>query len=909
MPRLPKIVVKFNSIVIRKILPPPIWAVPLIGLVAFLALQLLEPLQRLLGSVPRSLLMVAAALFFLWAWQCVAFGPLPRRWMLNSSRFKAMAFGATAGFLWSSVWLLIPVWGLLKLVGLLTIAPVMGWRWQRSGRPVAAWGVWVGWILGLGLVCLAMFANPWRLERFFHSLGVGELDTKGWHYQWDRLMDALSGLSPMGGGWSGVPPVLTRGDDAAWLLRLGANLGWIPMGLMAIGLVLIWLFFAASLYRNPVGERFSLRSRRLATLLALLHALAAALYGAWSFGYLYRPMGALPPLAHAGWWVLSVALAALWWRARQQRRIRYGNAIGVNPVLLWAWITTCLTWVGLSIAGLVHFPTHIQKWKQWHSSGLDLPAARVEMVDHSGEHLLAKNVVTYDLRLRPSAFWAASWGNPKPEGENKSELSDADREAALLGALSPWPQAVGVARYRLAQMERSTEGPKLLLWAQPKEVVDAVLARLNALGISGVEANARTSRYYPEGALTAHAVGFSSLSDPSHGQEGLELDPELRYVKLGTEVRAPLRTAINLRFQRIADGALKAAMKTYGASTGAVMIVDVSSGGVRAMVSAPGFDPNDPSSFRNPYQPERVLNQATSRPVALGSLLTPLLVADLLQRGILKTDSVVNLGEPLGLKIAGVRVKDTQPVPQTSLAEIVARSSNVGQAKLALRFTEPELQAMLEGSGLQGPTGMIGLSGAELAKPDWAAWHAGLQVAAGQNLTSTLARTVQAYLPIANGGLDRRLTLMGENEQGSTLYAPSVRRVLGDPVACEVRRMLYMATGAGGTAPLAQVHGVSVAGKTASTTHLPVWEGGILRLIAQADTSFIGMFPAENPQYLIGVRLGFSDTKPHLAGQTVAPVFAQVVQGMLASGALQQTAAGTACKMPSLAPSNEVTVR
>jgi cell division protein FtsI (penicillin-binding protein 3) len=121
--------------------------------------------------------------------------------------------------------------------------------------------------------------------------------------------------------------------------------------------------------------------------------------------------------------------------------------------------------------------------------------------------------------------------------------------------------------------------------------------------------------------------------------------------------------------------------------------------------------------------------------------------------------------------------------------------------------------------------------------------------------------------------------------------------------------MLYMATGAGGTAPLAQVHGVSVAGKTASTTHLPVWEGGILRLIAQADTSFIGMFPAENPQYLIGVRLGFSDTKPHLAGQTVAPVFAQVVQGMLASGALQQTAAGTACKMPSLAPSNEVTVR
>jgi len=247
--------------------------------------------------------------------------------------------------------------------------------------------------------------------------------------------------------------------------------------------------------------------------------------------------------------------------------------------------------------------------------------------------------------------------------------------------------------------------------------------------------------------------------------------------------------------------------------------------------------------------------------------------------------------------VAGVRVRDMRPTPQATLAEIVASSSNVGQAKLALRMTEEQLQALLSGSGLHGPSEMQGLVGTDFAKPDWAAWHAGLQATAGQNLSSTLARTVQAYLPIANGGTHQRLALV--YDEAKAYGAPDVRRVLREQVACDVRRMLHRATGPSGTAPQAQVAGVSVAGKTATNTHFPVWEDGKgMRYVPQADALFLGMFPAERPQYVLGVQLGFAGTIPRFSGTVAAPVFAQVVRGMVAQSVVQRPSAEPSCAMP-----------
>lgn len=867
----------------------------------------------------RQGLTLGCALLAVWAWGHLALAPPPAQRLTRRLRCWAFVLGAWWAGAWTLVWLLLPAWGLLKVVSLGLFAPVSAWRWWCAGRRLLAAGAGVGWVFGLLVIAVTMLANPWRRERLLDGVWpVGDPDLYGKHYAWGRLMEALAALSPTGGGWSAVPPVLTRVDDAAWLLRVGTGFGWVPMGLLAAALVLGWLLLTAWLARSPVGDRLSLRRRRLGVALGLFHALAAGLYVAWSLGYLFIPMGALAPLAHAGWGVLTLALTALGVRAWQQRRlsaVRGGadnRAAAPEPFFARrsVWAKSGLAWLALAAVGVGCFPAHVKGWQTEKAERAQQYRTdpRLELADRTGEHLLTRNVLAHDLWIRPADFWGASWANPK-EGvahfieSAPTRLTDAQREAALLDALAPWPLAARIAGERLAGMNRSAIGPVRLLWAQPQEVVDAVRARLLAAGIEGVEFQPRWARTYPQGALTAHAVGFASLSTEGYGQEGLEmvLDRRLRAALAGRQPRGPLRTSLDLDVQRLASSALQAAMENHRASTGSVMVVDAATSEVLALASAPTFDPNDATSHRYPYRPDRVLNQATARPVALGSLLTPLLVADLLQRGEVQPDTVVAMEGAQGVQIGKLRVRDAHPAERATLTEIVEKSSNMGQAKLALRMTEAQLQALLRGSGLHGASQMTGILGADFLKPDWSAWTLEQQATAGQNLSSTLARAVQAYVPIANGGMDRRLSLLPADElrrAHATSYVSTERRVLSEQTACKVRRMLHHATGATGTAPLAQVTGVSVAGKTATATHLPVMEeGGAMRYLPQADALFIGMAPAELPRYVIGVQLGFADGKPRWGGQVAAPVFAQVVRGLYPTG-LAPTDADPACAMP-----------
>ncbi|MFM8899974.1 MAG: penicillin-binding transpeptidase domain-containing protein [Burkholderiales bacterium] len=399
--------------------------------------------------------------------------------------------------------------------------------------------------------------------------------------------------------------------------------------------------------------------------------------------------------------------------------------------------------------------------------------------------------------------------------------------------------------------------------------------------------------------MTAHVLGFTTLSTEGDGREALELllNRRLKSLMRPQQEPAALRSSLDMGVQRLADAALHRAMREKSADSGSVMAVDVVSSEVRALVSTPGFDPNDHGSFRNPYQPDRMLSQATGRPLALGSLITRLLVADLVQRGVIDAKAVVNLSGADGLKVQGVTVRDANPVPTGTMFDIVARSSNVGQARLALRMTERELQSLLLGSGLHGSTGMTALPSVDFSTPDWNLWNVSLKAMAGQKLSSAFARIAQAYLPIANGGMEQRLTLLAND--GAEVVDGGKCRVFSEQTACAVRRMQYRAASVQGTVPLAQVTGVSVAGKTVSTTYLPVMaEDGSMRYLQQANAVFIGMFPAEKPQYLIGVRLGLSDVQPLKAGQMAAPVFAQIVRGLVDGGAAGKIQGQMACPMP-----------
>lgn len=893
------------------------------GLTA-LALVALAWLVRTLSfhgwdGMARHGLLVACAAVVLWAWWRVAFGPPPLRGAHPA--LKDMAIGASVGAMWTLLWTLLPAWGLLKLASALAFAPVVAWRRQRAGRLMHAAGVWLGWGLVLVLVYWVTDARSWPREPLLTALGMAAADHTGAHYQWSRLMDALAAMGAISTGGSGTPPVPAGATEAAWLLRVGAALGWLPMGLVASAVVWCWLGLAAWLARSPVGARLALRWRRLGLTLALLHALSAALYGAWSLGYLMRPMGALAPLGHAGWWLLTAVLTLVTWRAYQQRQLRAGTCTGrTEPTValqhprrslagLWnwrsGWTMACLSWLALSATALGHFPAHVTEWQEARSSGSGRLArsSRLEVTDRTGSHLLATNVKAYDLWLRPSTFWAASWANPEaalaaPAEQHSNQLTDAQRRAVLLDALTPWPQAQALAKARLERMHPAAEGPNLLLWAQPEAAADAVRKRLLEAGIGGFEALPRMARHYPQGAATAHAVGYVGLSDQRHGQDGLELalNRDLAPSRWAAQAPRRLRTTLDLPVQHLARAALRTAMDQHGASEGAVIVVDVATGGVRALVSAPDFDPNDPSTYRNPYQPERLINHATARPMTLGSMLTPLLAAHLLQRGEVQPNAVLDLRDLERWTVWSARGRDFQPDDQVTLADIVASSSRVGHAKLALSMNGLQLQSVLSGSGLHGPGGIYGLLEAGFQKPDWPLWEEYLQLRAGQNLSSTLARTVQAYLPIANGGLSQRLSMVSDEAHADG--RPAAPRVLRAQVACEVRRMLHLAAGRSGTAPLAQMLGVSVAGKADSSTRLPYWAEGDLHYNQQLDSVFVGMLPAEMPQHLIGVRLGFADNFTHWNGQVAAPLFAEVARGLLAQGGVNPLAADHGCTMP-----------
>lgn len=876
--------------------------IPLLGLTVLLIASTLGDALMPSRTVPREALALVCALFALLTWRRVALGPVPWR---RPPFFKGSELlgGAMVAMLWSMLWLLLPAWGLLKLVSLLAFVPVMAWRWGSAGRRDHALGVWLGWGSVLCFVSTWLVSSPWRLERLVSSVWPAQPDLLGKHFAWGKLMDALAALSETGAGRLGMPPVLTQVDDAGWWLRVGADFGWVFACLAASALVLVWFLLTAWLASSPVGERLSLRNRRLGVALGLLHAFAAALYGAWSFGYLYRPMGALPPMSHAGWWVLSFALLVVAWKARQQRKVSRADT---SLPLRMGWALVGMAWVAVSAGGIMHFPQHMAQWREAKAAARwpEGQRQRLELTDRTGKHLLVQNTLAYDIWVRPTDFWAASWANPKLQGTDVVSMSDTERETMLLDALSPWPQAASVAKFRMSQMDKAADGLKLLLWAQPWDAVPAIQARLQASGLNGVEVKQRRARNYPQGELTAHAVGFASLSAESPGQDGLELalNKNVSGWLSRNAKQNPIKTTLDLAAQRLAQSALRSAMEKHGASEGAVVVVDVATSEVRAMVSAPTFDPNNASTYRNPYQPKRLLNHATATPMALGSLLTPLLVADALQRGALQPDAVVDLGPKSGLRMGNTLVKDMNPAGQATLSEIVALSSNVGQAKLALQTTPQQLQTVLYGSRLQGLNGMIGLVGGHFETPNWEAWTDSQQAKPGQNLTSTLVRMVQAYMPIANGGIDRPLSLLSEGDRwiaGSVGFHQGDRRVLSEATACAVRRMLHQATSASGTAPLARVRGVSVAGKTGTNAHLPMMDDtGKVAYLPQSDAIFVGMAPAELPRYLVGVRLGFADGKPHISGQVAAPVFAQVVRGLVTTDVAVENDAPVSCPMP-----------
>lgn len=413
-------------------------------------------------------------------------------------------------------------------------------------------------------------------------------------------------------------------------------------------------------------------------------------------------------------------------------------------------------------------------------------------------------------------------------------------------------------------------------------------ARIKALGIPGVNLLREYRRYYPAGEVAGHVVGFTTIDDS--GQEGLELgfDQSLngedgakrviqdlygRHVENIESIRAPrpgrdLTTSIDLRIQYLAYRELKAAMQDYNAQAGSVIVIDVDTGEVLALVNQPSYNPND----REQLKPGLYRNRAATDIFEPGSSIKPLIMAAALSSGQYRADSVVDTA-PGFLKVGNKVFEDETNLGVVDLATILAKSSNVGTAKVALSLKPEQIWKTLTGLGLGQVTGSgyPGESAGMLS--NYAHWRPiGIATLShGYGLSVTPLQLAHAYATIGAGGIRRPLTF--------ERVAGPVRgeRVLDPNVAHALVQLMEQVVEKGGTATRAAVTGYRVSGKTGTAWKSTAGGYSTDKYMAV----FAGLVPASQPRIATVVVIDEPSGDQHQGGTVAAPVFANVMSGAL----------------------------
>jgi cell division protein FtsI (penicillin-binding protein 3) len=408
------------------------------------------------------------------------------------------------------------------------------------------------------------------------------------------------------------------------------------------------------------------------------------------------------------------------------------------------------------------------------------------------------------------------------------------------------------------------------------------------LKIPGVDVEREYQRYYPAGEVIGHIVGFTNIDDV--GQEGLELEfdhwlagrPGKKRVlkdRLGRIVEdverlespspgRELATSIDLRIQYLAYRELKAAIKRSGSASGSLVVLDVGTGEVLAMVNQPSYNPNDRSQFIA----AKYRNRAITDIFEPGSTLKTLVIAAALESGQYQATSRVDTS-PGYVKVGAKLIEDKHNLGKIDLTTLLARSSNVGATKIAMSLPAETLYDVLSGFGLGRPSGsgFPGESAGLLSH--YSNWRPISQatLAYGYGLSLTPLQLAQAYGIIAAGGLHHPVSLIRLDQE------PIARRVIKVDTAGAVMSMLEAVVGEGGTGQRATVAGYRVAGKTGTVKKFAPGGYSEDRYIAV----FSGIAPATRPRLAVVVVIDDPSNGEYYGGVLAAPVFSRVVEGAL----------------------------
>ena len=429
-----------------------------------------------------------------------------------------------------------------------------------------------------------------------------------------------------------------------------------------------------------------------------------------------------------------------------------------------------------------------------------------------------------------------------------------------------------------------------------RRIPPELAGRVMQLGIPGVFTQREYRRYYPEGEVTAHLVGFTGIDE--NGQEGFELaqqdwlsgkpgsrrvikDRQGRIVEDMEAVKVPqdghdLVLSIDRKIQYLAYRELAAAIEQNKAKAGAAVVLDAKTGEVLAMVNLPTYNPNNPVNMAG-----RSRNRAIVDSFEPGSTLKPVTAAAAIESGNYTAETEIQTS-PGFLKVGIATVRDTHPQGLITVAQVIQKSSNVGAAKIALSLKPQYLWSVFNQMGFGRPTN-IGFPGEASGKlRNYKTWRPIEQatMAFGHGISLTLLQLARAYTVFANDGELRPVSLLKLKD------SPIGQQVFSAETANSIKDMLELVVQPGGTAPRAQILGYRVAGKTGTAHKLDV--GGYQR--DRYVASFVGMVPASNPRLIMAVIIDEPNNGQYYGGAVAAPVFSAVMAGALRMLAIPQDA-------------------
>ncbi len=414
----------------------------------------------------------------------------------------------------------------------------------------------------------------------------------------------------------------------------------------------------------------------------------------------------------------------------------------------------------------------------------------------------------------------------------------------------------------------------------PPEAAEEILA----LELPGLNGQREYRRFYPGGEVFAHVVGYTNVDDM--GQEGLELAfdqwlvgkpgvkrvirnrrgeiveniEELRAAEAGRE----LRLSIDRRLQYLAYRELKAAIFENGATSGSMVIMDVPTGEVLAMVNYPSYNPN----ARDNSDPSVRRNRAVTDVFEPGSVIKTFTVAAGLESGKFKPDTEINT-HPGTLAVANLLVKDIRDFGVLTTTRLLTKSSNVAATRIAQSLDSEHLYDMFHRFGFGELTGCGFPGEATGSLPDTKRWGPveKATMSYGYGLSVTALQLAQAYAAVANAGVRHAPTFVlgaALDERASELLDPAIAQTL--------LGMLETVTGPEGGAGKARVPNYRVAGKTGTARRASA--GGYS---SRYTSVFAGVVPASRPKLAAAIVIHDPSAGAYYGGLVAAPVFGQVM--------------------------------